>query len=426
MLMLPFAIHVVKKIDYCLQNRFYPARKAVDAVSMIGASTRRDHQEPFREERIMGHLRKYAGVAIALAAVLTVGGCAPAVAPDQTNGSVGSADTARASELASVYLDGPSEFPVATPLETLPAGKRIAFIDCGTPICALFHALIEAPAAALGMEVLRIDAGHAADTVQAAFDAAIASEVDGVFVPGIDSALWERGLDDLTAAGIPVVTTGMTGGDAERIPLRHVSEVSIKRAADAMAGYVVAEQGADVNIVLYQTPELNFTTLFAEEFILTMQELCDSCVARTVDIPAAALGNRAPTIVADDLQAHPETSTALFGVGEQANGLTAALTTAGIDDREILVFIPGPETLQQTKDGLVDFVLGLDLTIIAWTTADTLAKLITGQAVDEFTLGDNPVMQFLAAEDLPADVSLGWTGYQDFPERFAALWANAK
>lgn len=369
--------------------------------------------------------RKVAAAGLTLALALGLAACAPTGSTQPTE-SAGTADTARASELASNFVGSPSEFPVSTPLAKSPAGARIAFMDCGTPICGLFFSLIEAPAAALGLEVVRLDAGQAADTVSAAFDTAVNGGFDGVFVPGIDPALWQKGLDDLTAAGIPVVTTGSTGGDDVKIALRQVSERAIARAADAMAGYVVAEHGADVNVVVYQTPELNFTTLFAERFDATLKELCPGCVDRFVDIPAATLGNRAATIVSDDLQAHPETATALFTVGEQANGLSAALATAGIDDREIIVFIPTPDTLQQAKEGLVDSVLGLDLAIIAWTTVDTLAKLITGQPVDDFTRGDNPVMQFLTADELPADVSLGWTGYPDFPDRFLALWADAK
>jgi ribose transport system substrate-binding protein len=370
----------------------------------------------------MSRSLKYAGASLALLMTFTLAACSTAPTEDQ---GAGSADTEKAAEFASIYLDAPSTFPVSEPLAKSPAGTRIAYMDCGTPICALFYTLIEGPAAQLGIEVTRLDAGQSADTVSTAFDTAAAGGFDGVFVPGISPALWEKGLADLTAAGIPVVTTGMTGGDAEQIALRQMSEVAVTRAADAMAGYVVSKHGADVDLVLYQTPELNFTTLFAERFSTTLDELCDGCNVRLVDIPVATLGNTATTMISDDLQAHPETVTALFSVGEQANGLAATLKTAGID-RELIAFIPTPDTLQQVKDGDVDAVLGLDLPIIAWTTIDTLAKLMTGQEMETFTHDDNPVMQFLSAADLPGDVSQGWTGYPDFPDRFAALWADAK
>ncbi len=43
-----------------------------------------------------------------------------------------------------------------TPLVTKPTGERIAYVDCGTPVCALFYTLAEPAAAALGMEIERI------------------------------------------------------------------------------------------------------------------------------------------------------------------------------------------------------------------------------------------------------------------------------
>jgi ribose transport system substrate-binding protein len=370
----------------------------------------------------MSRSLKYATAGLALALSFMLVACSTGGPADKGEGT---ADNVKATELSSIYLGTASAFPVSSALEKSPAGMRIAYMDCGTPICALFYTLIEAPAAELGIEITRLAAGQAADTVSAAFDNAAAGGFDGVFVPGISPALWEKGLNDLSAAGIPVVTTGMTGGEAQKIALRQMSEIAVTRAADAMAGYVVVKHGADLDIVVYQTPELNFTTQFAEQFNSSVDDLCDGCVVRLVDIPAATLGNRATTIVSDDLQAHPDTATALFSVGEQANGLAAALKTAGID-RELIAFIPTPDTLQQAKDGNVDTVLGLDLPIIAWTTIDTLAKLMTGQEVEKFVHDDNPVMQFLTADDLPDDVSLGWTGYPDFPDRFAALWSGAK
>jgi ribose transport system substrate-binding protein len=359
---------------------------------------------------------------LGLAVLLALVGCSSGTTADQTPGT---ADTAQAEKLASIYTGAPSQFPVTSPLQKSAAGKRVAYMDCGTPICALFYSLIEAPAAQLGIKVTRIDAGQAADTVSTAFDTVAAGGYDGVFVPGITPTLWQKGLDELSKAGIPVVTTGMTGGDATKIALRQMSEVAVTRAADALAGYVVSKHGADVNIVVYETPELNFTTLLAQRFNETLGKLCTGCKSRVVDIPAATLGNTATTIVTDDLQAHPETATALFGVGEQANGLAAALKTAGIQ-RELISFSPTPDTLQQTLGGDVSAVLGLDLVVISWTTMDSLAKLMTGQQIDTFVHDDNPVMQFLTAKDLPSDVSQGWTGYPDFAQRFAALWANAK
>ncbi len=44
-----------------------------------------------------------------------------------------------------------------------------------------------------------------------------------------------------------------------------------------------------------------------------------------------------------------------------------------------------------------------------------------GNATTELALG-----KLLCAADLKGYVGRGWSGYPDFPQRFKALWANAK
>ena len=69
---------------------------------------------------------------------------------------------------------------------------------------------------------------------------------------------------------------------------------------------------------------------------------------------------------------------------------------------------------------------GLDLPVIAWTVADSLARMTTGQQPDPGAVEDIAPRQLLTAADLKGDVSRGWTGYPDFADRFMALWSQAK
>ncbi|MEV7391536.1 MULTISPECIES: substrate-binding domain-containing protein [unclassified Streptomyces] len=362
---------------------------------------------------------------VAALPLLALAACGSGNAGADTSKSGGTADAATAKQMIQSYLDKPSAFPITQPLEKSPAGKKIAYMDCGTPICALFYQISAPAAKALGMTLTRINTGQAADTVGSAFDTAVSGGYDGVFVPAIPPSLWQRGLDALHAKGIPVVTTGVTGGDASKIAVRQVSERNVQHAAQLLAAYVVAEHGADVNTVLYKTPELPFTDVLSTAFQKEMKALCDGCKVRTADIPAASLGSKAPSIIVDDLQAHPDTKTVVFSVGEQANGLAAATKAAGLGGVEMIANSPTPETLQQIKDGSIKAGLGLDLAVIGWTAVDSLARLTTGQKADPGAVADNPPIQFLTKSNLPADVSKGWTGYPDFAQRFAALWKPA-
>jgi ribose transport system substrate-binding protein len=370
--------------------------------------------------------RTFIAGAVAGALTLTLAACGGDAGSSSSSGDGGggTADVDAATELIADYVDEPSAFPITTPLETSPARNRIAYMDCGTPICALFYELVQAPAEALGMELTRIDTGLAADTVATGFDTAASGGFDGVFVPAIPTQLWESGLTALDEAGIPVVTSGVVGGDPDVIPVRQASEVQATLAAQLLAGYVVAENGDDTNVVFYTTPELQFTGVMYDAFADQVAELCDGCPVRSAEIPAATLGTRSASLIVDDLQANPSTGTAVFAVGEQAAGLPAALETAGLEVQTI-ANAPDPGTLEQIKNGDMAAGLGLDLPVVAWTIVDSLARLSTGQDVDPGAASDTPPMQFLTADNLPEDISRGWSGYPDFPQRFMALWADA-
>jgi ribose transport system substrate-binding protein len=336
----------------------------------------------------------------------------------------GTADVAGAKSIIAPYIGQPSKFPITEALKTKPTGKKLAYMDCGTPICGLFFTLAEPAAKSLGMSLTRIKTGQAADTVSSAFDTAVEGNFDGVFVPAIAPALWERGLDALKAKGIPVVTTGVTGGDPKKIDVQQVSDTNVKEAGKLVAAYVVAKHDTDVNAVVYVTPELPFNQVFADSYEAEVKKLCGSCETRFAKIPVATLGNRAPSLITDDLQAHPDTKTVVFAVGEQANGLAAAMKTAGLKS-EIIANSPSPETLSQIQSGDIEAGLGLDIPVIAWTAVDSLARLVTGAEADPGAKADIPPMQFLTKADLKGDVSKGWTGYPDFGQRFTALWKDA-
>ncbi len=110
----------------------------------------------------------------------------------------------------------PSPFPVTEPLLKKPTGKKIAIIDCGSPVCGIFADVVEAPAKELGMIATRIKSGTTADGVATAFDMVLDGHFDGVFVPALAPSLWDRYLDKPNASHIPVVTSGHRVPSARR------------------------------------------------------------------------------------------------------------------------------------------------------------------------------------------------------------------
>lgn len=363
--------------------------------------------------------RNLTALALGVAALTALTACSSP--PASADRSPATADVDAAAAALQPYLDGPTAFPLTEPLPERPAaGTRIALVDCGTPTCALLSDLAADAASALGIESTRISSGTGADTVATAFSTIVADGYDGVIVPSLAFPLWERSFDELTAAGIPVVTNGVTGLPAE-IGAALAGDQQSARDGRVLADWVIAEEGADTDAVIYVTPELPFTGVVADAFMERIDELCSGCAVRTADIPVSAIGSTAASIVVDDLTASPDTTVAVFAIGEQTVGLPSALTTAGIEVTTLLS-APGPAQLAGVQDGSFTAALAADLPNMQWLAVDSLARLITGHPVSDGAAADALVTQLVTAQTLTGDLASGWIGYDDFAERYLALW----
>ena len=372
----------------------------------------------------MKHQRTLAVAAATAVAALALVGCTPAAEPAPSAsepaaaGITADVDAARAS--IQPIIDGPTAFTVTEQLDGDAAGKRFAIIDCGTPICALMGQLAAEPAGLLGATTTVIQSGSNADSIAAAFATIVADDYDGVFVPALPFQLWERQFEELRAAGVPVVTTGVLG-----LPADFDGSMSAEKANESngrwLAEWTIAQGEVGHNSVIYRTPELPFTNHLIEAYKQRIDELCDGCVVRDVDIPIATMGTTSSSIIVDDLSANPDTTLAVFSIGEQATGLPAALKVANIDVATSM-FGAGPAQLVDIQNGDLDASLVLDSRALVWTLIDSLARQSVGQPVSAGAAADEPIRQFVTADNLSGDMSMGWAGYPDMVERFKTLW----
>jgi ribose transport system substrate-binding protein len=355
----------------------------------------------------------------ALAAAVALAACGGGDNGGGTSG--GAADTTAAKSAIEPYVGKPSAFPVTEQLNKVPAGAKIDYMDCGTPICALFWQLIQPAGQTMGVDISRVAAGSSADTVSSAFDTVVTQKPDAVIVTAIDPQLWQNQLKQLQDANIPIVTTGIIGAGAYGIKSPQAAEPESTRDGGLGADYVVANFGGSSKVALYDTPELPFTKVFDDAFNAELGKVCPDCSVRTVHVPVATIGNTAPSQVVSDLQANPDTTVAVFASDEVEDGLPAALKAAGITVKT-LGNAPGPTNLQYLKVGQETAALAVDLPVLTWTLVDQAAREITGQALTGDEAKGLTDIQFLTQPDITFDPSMGWTGYPDFATRFAKLW----
>jgi ribose transport system substrate-binding protein len=349
------------------------------------------------------------------------GGSSASGTTTTASGNAPKADTAAAEAAIKPYVGQPSAFPVTEPLKEVKKGATVAFMDCGTSICALFWDLLQPAGKTMGVKLTRYKAGQAANTVSGAFDSAFAAKPDAVIVAGIAMELWANSLKKFQDAKIPVVTTGILGTQKHGIKAAQAAETASSLEGKLMADYTAAEFKDAKKIAMYDVPELTFTSLVVEGYKKELEKVCDGCSVRVTHIPVATMGTTAPQRVVSDLQKNADTDLAVFAIDEIESGLPAALQSAGIKIKT-LGNSPSPTQLQYLKEGKETAGLGVDLPVLSWTLLDQAARQMVGQELtgDE-AKGISP-LQFLKQEDITFDPSKGWTGYPDFAQRFAKLW----
>lgn len=337
------------------------------------------------------------------------------------SGNAASAGVAKAHAALNGYIDTPSPFPVIEPLKKIPKGETIIFANCGSTGCGLLWTLMQPAAAAMGLNAEQVNVGTTASTVSAGFNAIIAKHPQAVVIPAIDPSLFKSQLKQLQAAKIPIVTTGIANAQDFGIVSPQYGAAENGRDGALLADYVTAEFGPHSNVVFYGIPQYPFSPQVQSAFDTELAKVCPECANRQVQIPVSTLGTTSPSQIVSDLQAHPSTDVAVLVDGEPAEGLPAALKAAGIHVK-ILTNAPEPFNLANLKEGTETAGLGLDIATLMWTIVDQAAREMTGQPLAGNEAKGLGVVQFLTQKDITFNPTKGWTGYPDFPQRFAKLW----
>ncbi|MET4781531.1 substrate-binding domain-containing protein [Glaciihabitans sp. UYNi722] len=359
----------------------------------------------------------------ALAASLSVAGCTSA--PVQSGSPANAAATAAGQKAAEAaiapYIGHPSPFPKFDPLKTLPTGKTVAFIGTPTPFTSVLYGLVQGAGKTMGVKITQVNAGFAADSIASAFNTVVAQKPDAVIVSGIDMQLWKTQLAELQKAGIPVAVAGATGTAAFGIKGAQAAESYSNVAGALVADYVTAKLSTKSQAVIYTNPELGFTTDEAKAASAELAKVCPGCSVRSVSIPLATVGNKAPSTIVADVQSHPGTTVAIFPNNEVTTGLHAALSAAGLK-LALVGVASAPGQLQDIKDGTQTVGLAFDSPVLAWNLVDEVAREMAGQKLTDYELAGSAVQQFLTSKEITFDPSRGWTGYQDFAARYSLAW----
>jgi ribose transport system substrate-binding protein len=373
--------------------------------------------------------RKMAVVAVAAALVLGFSACTTG------DGTTDSGDGADLSAEAQAVLDGVyegvgsdlSNLEPVTPTE----GLTFYSVSCGeaVPSCAVNSAAMKTAAESVGWSATIADGKLNPEGFATAIRQAVAGGADVISPVGIGCGVAQAAFQEAVDAGAIIVGGG---GVDDCDPKLWASERLWQPDTDPkqqwelfgaqQADYVWGSLDGDVNAIV-----LNFTTQvwgqwLTDGFSNQLAELGSGEVVETIDIsdPETADGSFIQKVTTAILS-HPEANALIVPIdGWLANGLAAALVSAGVDEQLVVVGRGGDEPvldlIRQGGSG-VDATIGFAYEWGAWGSIDTALRVLAG--LDPIYVGE-PSQAIDAEHNLPD--SGAYQGNVDYQALFQAAW----
>ncbi|MEV7061532.1 substrate-binding domain-containing protein [Streptomyces collinus] len=347
-------------------------------------------------------------------------GASPAADSTQT-GAPGSPGLTAARAALAKYSERPATISVTEPVgKAIPQGKKIDFILCGVQSCKDLAGFFTEAAEELGWQVKQIATQGTPESVQAAYEQAVRDKPDAVVASGFPRAVYAKQLAQLKAAGIPVIQSNADDVTGEGVSLLKNGPKDVGVQGEMLASWVVSNSGAKADTVYFDLPAYTILKPVKNSFAAKYKEWCDGCALDNVDVPITAVGKDMPDRVVSYLRSHPKVTHVVFSLGLLNVGVPAALKTAGITGKRIVVNVGDAQNYQYIEGGLTDGAMALNSHETAWLQADALARHFTGgtMAVDQKAALPN---MLVTKDNLPS-ADGDFPIVEDYEKQFKALW----
>jgi ABC-type sugar transport system substrate-binding protein len=355
---------------------------------------------------------------LALAACGT--GTTEATDPTQA-GAPGSPGLTAARAALATYSERPATISVTEPVgKAIPKGKKIDFILCGVQSCKDLADFFTAGAKELGWTVKQIATQGTPESVQAAYEQAVRDKPDAVVASGFPRAVYAKQLARLKAAGIPVIQSNADDVAGDGIALLKNGPDDVGIQGQMLASWVVSNSGAKANTVYFDLPAYTILKPVKDSFAANYKEWCAGCVLDNVDVPITAVGKDMPDRVVSYLRSHPKVTHVVFSLGLLNVGVPAALKTAGVTGKHIVVNVGDAQNYQYIQSGLTDGAMALNSHETAWLQADALARHFTGRSMAVDRKAALPNM-LVTKDNLPS-ADGDFPIVEDYEKQFKALW----
>jgi len=376
----------------------------------------------------MGVLKRSRALAAtgAMAAItcVVVAACSSSSASDAANHTSTnmSAVMKEAQKLAAPFQKRPTKLEVTVPItKPIPTGKRLDFITCSSPGCAVIASRFVDAATILGWHVKVLTAAPSADSIVSAYETAIRDKPDGLAVAAVSAEVARPELAKLQSMHIPVVT--VQDPDVKFGPIiaslyTHDSAYRLGRAtADEMTAL-----GCGKGTTLY----LNLSGYLVLQFRLKayeaqMKRLDPSMKYKVLSF--AATDTTFTSQIVGAVRADPSVSCIYASADFMALGLPQALKAAGVTSLPKIItdYPAGNTTLQYIHSGLATATDIGDSGSYGYIYIDTFARYFTGMSLAPDV---NALQTIWFVDRANAPTSIPYSDVANLKAEYTKLWGK--
>jgi len=379
----------------------------------------------------MTHTRGVPALIATLVLALTVAACGSDSGSNSSNASGGStsagggAGVAKAAAQLKQYQATPTQITIKGELKGAPpAGKTLVMLGTNDPNNQKLQKSLKnlAAMAKWSYAVVSYDPANPA-TFNAAIDTAITKKANYVAEAGIP--LTPAMIKKVQDAGAKWVLTSVH--PAEVTPGGPIIVDANAYANDALMGKVLADffvsdSKGKGNVIIEHVPAYPILGGFTDGFQAEVKALCPGCQVKiqNITIPDLTAG-KVPSVMVSALRSNPNADYVAFDVGPFANGIDAALASAGLSNKVKVIGQAADEAgIAALKSGKQLAWTGFDPVYSTYVMMDAMFRDSLGMPIDQEASGLQTT-QILTKDDV-SNITGNWGEPTDALAQFKKLW----
>jgi ABC-type sugar transport system substrate-binding protein len=352
---------------------------------------------------------------------------------DEPRGSSGSGTAAKndsglaaARQNVEAHAQPPNKIGPSVPIgKPIPKGKRLVFINCGAPACALMGASFKQAGSVLGWKVEEIQSQPTPQAVQAAFSEALRRNPDGVVSTGFGKELYQRQLAELNKKKIPVFSgtgTDESSFDASQgITLEPEPPAKVAEATTLLADKTIVDANGKGEVGSVLLTGYPIVKLYTEAYENEIKKNCADCTVKRLTVDPTSIGKDAGQKIANFLRANPNMGYLFLSYDALGLGLKTAVANVGRDMPKTYSWAPDEPGVKALQSGERTGSVPLGYNETAWQWADGFARVFTGRDVRESQKWAGFVLWSKDYGNVPAEAKSP-PYIPDYREQFKALW----